>query len=101
MLRDAAQHCAFEGARKGMLYGATNEEIQEIVEDALEMQRVKGGVSFISDLTDDSQSTVVVGVQIPLNENMWAAAPFIPEPWKVYSEVELKREIQNSLGSGN
>lgn len=69
---NAAENAAYEGARVGILPGATKGRIRRAAREILDAALISGGSITISPdpLTDDA-TTITVTIQIPLNKNYW------------------------------
>lgn len=72
MIINGAENAAYEGARVGILPGATKWRIKKAAREILDAALVTGGTIKISPdpLTDDATS-ITVTVTIPLNKNFW------------------------------
>lgn len=90
MMRDSAQHVAYEGARQAMLYGAEVDNVESSMASTLSQLRVNGADIYIDGING---SQVTVGVEISLQDNLWIGSSCVPDNWKVYSEISMKREI--------
>jgi Flp pilus assembly protein TadG len=95
LLRDTAQHAAYEGARAAIVPGATAKNAMQATKQMMAIVDTRQAEIRItpSVITDDVES-VRVDVNIPMGPNLWwmAATPFIPEDWTMTASVELNRE---------
>lgn len=92
LLRDSAEHAAYEGARQGTNLQATSEDIISSVETFLSVMRIN-----VSDVTvspteiTTATEEIEVTVDIPFADNSWIGAAFIPEDWMISSTIKLRR----------
>lgn len=92
LLRDTAQHAAYEGARKGLTIDATNASVVSDVKDFLKTMRVANPVIEVTPANLNTTSEQVsVTVRIPFQDNAWIAAAFIPDNWTMGAEVTLTK----------
>lgn len=95
LLRDTAQHAAYEGARAGIVPGATAKSSLNAAKQMMSILDTRQAEIQVtpSVITDDVE-TVRVDVRIPMGPNLWwmGATPFIPENWTMSSSIELNRE---------
>lgn len=98
LLRDTAQHAAYEGARKGMTIDATNEEVVAETIEFLRVMRIKNpSVQVTPAIITSTTENVSVTIRIPFRDNAWIAAGFVPENWTMGADVTLTkfRNLEN------
>ena len=92
VLRDVAQHAAYEGARRAVVLDATTEDAIASVDEFLQVMRVQGAnVEAEINSVSAMSSEVTVRVDIPMSENAWAGGSFLPDVWTVSGEVTLTK----------
>lgn len=92
MLRDSAQHAAYEGARRGLVLNATAAECAADALQFLERINVRGATATVSpENISLSTPQVSVRVSIPLSENAWVQ--FFPVQHDFVREITLTREF--------
>ncbi len=101
VMRDTAQHAAYEGARAGLVVNSSVEDVEAAVEKFTQMLKLRD-VEVAVDPPVFTQGTnrVTVTVSIPYRSNAWCAAGFMPEEWSSSATISLRR-IQNSGDSSN
>lgn len=92
LMKHAAESAAYEGARVGIIPGATEEEIRE----ATQFVMTSVGVSdFVIDVqnrvSEDDAEFVTVEIQVPFQENFQLGTFFIDDP-TFRGSCTLKRE---------
>ena len=92
VLKDMTQHAAYEGTRQGIVLNATAEDAQAAAAEFMQMMGMRG-VEVATEPAQFSNSTreVAITVSVPMNENAWIAAPFMPENWVISSRVEIAK----------
>ena len=94
LLKDMTQHAAYEGARAGILYNATARDARTAAEDYMKMMNMKGvQVSSVPLTITNTTREITISVTVPMNENAWIAAPFMPPNWTIGSEVTLAKRL--------
>lgn len=92
MLRDTAQHAAYKGVRRGIVWNATTADVVAEVEGFLSQLGIRGAVIATDPPTlDNSVKTIRVDVSIPMNSNAWIASPLMPAGFSPASSVSLNR----------
>lgn len=96
LLRDTAQHAAYEGARAAMVPGASSEDAKAAAESLLAVIDTRAAdIKITPPVITDDVPTVRVDVVIPMGPNLWwmGATPFTPEKWELGSSITLNREV--------
>ena len=95
LLRDTAQHAAYEGARAVIMPGV-DVEMAEAASSAI-LATVGAQVANIdvqpANLTT-STPEVTVTVALPMGANLWLQAPWLPDSWLVEESITLRREVE-------
>lgn len=69
---NAAENAAYEGARVGILPGATKGRIKKAAREILDAALITGGsITITPDPLTDDDEPITVTVKIPLNKNFW------------------------------
>ena len=96
LLRDTAQHAAYEGARSALRLQATSGEVEAAMNDFLDAVRVRGALIEIDPPTiTSSTENVSITVRIPFSDNAWVAGPLIPQDWRMGANVTLEKTPPN------
>ncbi|HMO15627.1 MAG TPA: TadE/TadG family type IV pilus assembly protein [Pirellulaceae bacterium] len=92
MLRDTAQHAAYKGARRGLVWNSTTNDVKSEVEIFLSRLGIRGAIVTTEPAEIDNQTqTIAVHVAIPMNRNAWVASPMLPKGFQPGSTVTLNR----------
>ncbi|MBW3543222.1 MAG: pilus assembly protein [Planctomycetes bacterium] len=78
VMRSTAENAAYEGARRGIVPGATNDDVRQTVQSILNIVNVKNAAITIepAPLLPESEY-VEVTIEIPMDSNGWIAANFM------------------------
>lgn len=78
MVRHAMDIAAYEGARRGIVPGATSANARTVARAELAIVSARGATITVvpATITDDT-SDVTVTISIPMNRNGWIAATFL------------------------
>ena len=93
LMRHSIQSAAYEGARRGIVPGATADDVRTEARTILNAVSARNATITVEPaviLTDTRTVTVTVGIS--LNENSWGAAKFF-ENRTLSSSVTLSREV--------
>ncbi len=92
MLRNLARSAAYEGARKGIVPGATVDEVRTAAQSVLNAVGVRGATINISPKKITSATTTVnVDIDIPINSNTFVV-PFFFRDKVVEADCLMTRE---------
>lgn len=92
LLRDTAQHAAYEGARKGITLDANKEDVIHASKEFLKVMNVQNPeINVTPENVSSTTRDVTVSVRIPFRDNAWIAAGFIPENWALGAQVRLTK----------
>ena len=92
VLRHSAYQSAFEGARRGIVPGATTADVQAHVTKILDAVRIHGATISVSPTTiTNSSPTVSVRVSVPVGDNSWVPLNFLRDS-QFEAECTLRRE---------
>ncbi|MDA7980412.1 MAG: pilus assembly protein [Pirellulales bacterium] len=92
MLRNLARSAAYEGARAGIVPGATVKEVQDNAQAVLNAVGVRGARIAVSPSTITSTTTsVTVDIEIPVNSNTYVV-PFFFRDKAMTSSCVMTRE---------
>ena len=95
MLKDAAQHAAFEGARAGILLNSTEVDCHQAVVDFTNKLGLKDVSAFVDPKRISNEDEVItVRVSIPMRSNAWVSTGFMPTALDIVSEVTLTRRSE-------
>jgi Flp pilus assembly protein TadG len=85
-LRHSAHLAAFEGARRGIVPGATSADVQTRATKILDAVKIHGATVTVTPATITNRSqTVTVQVSVPIGENSWV-------PLKFFSNAQFEAE---------
>ena len=74
-IRHTVQNAAYEGARRGMVPGATAVQIETVAQDVLNAVMITNATISVSPATIlDTTPTVTVDVAVPLTENLFTTS---------------------------
>lgn len=95
LLNDTAQHAAYEGARSGLVITNSKDDVEDAVASFARSMGVRNTlVNVTPDTLDSSTREVSVTVSIPMRDNAWISAPFLPKDWAVNANITLAREAE-------
>lgn len=89
MIRQAAATAAYEGARRGILPGATINDMETMANEKLIPYSVSDAV--ITPSIDNVTNRASVEITIPLKNNLWGSGRFLADR-NIVSKFELRRE---------
>ena len=91
-LRHSAHLAAFEGARRGIVPGATSSDVQSRATTILDAVKIRGATITVSPTAiTNSSPTVTVTVSIPIGDNTWVPLKFLRDT-QLEAECTLGRE---------
>ena len=91
MIRQTAATAAYEGARQGIVEGATAADVQNAAQSILNAVAIQGAVITVTPATITSETTSVqVAIRVPLNSNAWIT-PLFMDNMNVNSSITLSR----------
>ena len=94
LLRDTAQHAAYKGARRGLVWNATTNDVQQEAEAFLKRVGVVGAeITTTPSEISNEDVEIRVMVRIPMNKNAWVASPFMPDTFRPGASVKLRRKL--------
>ena len=74
MLRHSVEQASYQAARKGIIIGAKNTDVEQVAHDHLAKLGVVGGdVSVTPDPITDDTDVVQVNVSVPVTGNSWVS----------------------------
>lgn len=92
VMRDVAQHAAYEGARKGLVLTSTPDDVEIAVNDFLTTLRLENAeITVFPDEFNNTTNEISVTVSIPFSTNAWVGAGFMPGQWTSSSTITLRR----------
>ncbi len=92
MLRDTAQHAAYKGARRGMVWNATTDDVVEETQKFLHRLGIKGAkISTTPEVITNADTKIQVTVLIPMNQNAWVASPLMPKGFQPGASVTIRK----------
>jgi Flp pilus assembly protein TadG len=91
-LRHSAHLAAFEGARRGIVPGATASDVQAQATKILHAVKIHGATITVTPATiTNGSETVTVQVSIPIGDNSWVPPKFFSNS-QLQAECTLERE---------
>ena len=91
-LRHSAHLAAFEGARRGIVPGATSSDVQSRATTILDAVKIHGATITVSPTAiTNSSPGITVTVSIPIGENTWVPLKFLGDT-QIEAECTLGRE---------
>ncbi len=92
MLRGTIDNAIYEGARVGIIPGATNADVQRKVNEILGFSLVRSArITIVPNPILFNSKTVKVTVDLPLDENTFSPAKFFSGK-SILRSIEMKRE---------
>jgi Flp pilus assembly protein TadG len=92
-LRQTAHQAAFEGARCGIVPGATAEQVQTHVATVLAAVGARQATVTVTPATlSNSAPTVTVRISLPIKENSWVPLHFVGDT-NLIAQCTLHREM--------
>lgn len=93
MIRNLTQNACYEGARAGMVEGATADEITARVENVLRMLATRGAEITVNDgvTIDRTTETIKVNISVSMEANSFVL-PWLYQGRFINSEIELRTE---------
>ena len=92
LLKDTAQHAAYEGARTGMVITSTTEDVEAAVEAFTTSMGIDGvAIEVEPDELSSATEEISVTVSIPLDGNSWIRVPYLSDDFACESTVTLVR----------
>jgi hypothetical protein len=92
MLRHTADIAAYEGAREGIVAGATSEEVEQRVQDLLAAVAVRQAeITVTPDPIQRTSRQVTVDVDVPIAPNSWLTPRFMGD-LRIRATSTLTRE---------
>jgi Flp pilus assembly protein TadG len=91
-LRHTADNAAYEGARRGIVPGATSDDVLAEVQSVLDTASARSAEIVVDpEVIDDATEEITVSVSIPLSDNSWTAPVFFANR-RASSSLTLRRE---------
>jgi Flp pilus assembly protein TadG len=91
-LRHSAHLAAFEGARRGIVPGASSGHVQTSAKKILDAAKIHGATITVTPATITNASpTIEVRVSVPIGENSWVPLKFFSNA-QIEAECTLERE---------
>jgi len=92
MIRNVIKTACYEGARAGVVPGATADQVREAAQNILDVAGVSTSEIVVTPSVVTTETTVVkVSIDVPLNENSWIVPKFF-EGQTFSDSVTLDRE---------
>lgn len=93
MVFHAAEAAAFEGARAGIVPGATSAEVTSATQNVLDISRIRdASISISPSNLDSKEETIRVQVNVPYPKNT-LMPPFFTKGLTIRRECRLSREL--------
>lgn len=101
MLRNTVEMAAYEGARRGIVPGATAEDVRDAARFPLATIFVRNAsIDVEPETITDSTRTVTVTVSVPLDGNFWGPAVFFRGK-TVSNSLTMPRERYDMVGAAS
>ncbi len=96
ILRDVAEHAAYEGARKGVVVNSTAEECRAKALEFLDHFGVQDAVVTVEPAVLAFSTThITVTVDVPFSSNSWGGHGFVPFDWNLSRTITLSRDFES------
>lgn len=93
MVFHAAEAAAFEGARAGIVPGATSSEVTSATQNVLDISRIRdASISISPSNLNSKEETIRVEVNVPYPKNT-LMPPFFTKGLTIRRECQLSREL--------
>lgn len=95
MVQQVLTNATREGARRGVLDGATTVEVKSVVENFLTTSRISGAIVSVNPDPPSSASfgePVTVSVQVPFSEVSWLPTPMFLTNTNLSASTVMRRE---------
>ena len=92
MIRQTVENSVYEGCRRGIVPGATAEDVEDATQLVLNTISTQNAEITVEPtvITEDT-TDVTVSVEVPINDNCWVA-PFFFADKRVDSTLTMRRE---------
>jgi Flp pilus assembly protein TadG len=91
-LRHTADNAVYEGVRRGIVPGATADDVLAATQSVLDIVRVRNAdITVTPEVIDPDTEEITVSISVPLNDNSWAAPLFFADR-SATSSLTMKRE---------
>jgi Flp pilus assembly protein TadG len=96
---NTVENASYEGARRGIVPGATEQDIIDSVNRTLSAGSINGATVTVSpNPFTSSAATVTVEVSVPIQQNLWMSPMFFQSStWS--SKITLNSDSQSSSGT--
>jgi Flp pilus assembly protein TadG len=88
IIRNAAENAAYFGARRGIIPGATDQSIRNVIQEEVQLGLTSEFTANINRLGE----SVTVTVTIPLKGNAWVTGGFAPEIFSITQSCTLRKQ---------
>ncbi|HBJ34388.1 MAG TPA: hypothetical protein DDZ51_06410 [Planctomycetaceae bacterium] len=88
IIRNAAENAAYFGARRGIIPGATDQSIRNVISEEVRLGLTSNFTANINRLGD----FVTVTVTVPMQGNAWATGGFAPEILTITQTCTLRKQ---------
>jgi hypothetical protein len=88
IIRNAAENAAYFAARKGIIPGATETEMRNLITQEMQL----GFISNFQANINRSGDTVQVAVTVPLRGNAWATGGYVPDVLSITQSCILQKQ---------
>jgi Flp pilus assembly protein TadG len=92
MLRQTVENAVYEGCRRGIVPGATADDVENATQAVLNTVSARAALIEVSPsvITEDT-TNVTVSIEVPINSNTWVS-PFFFRDRILSSELTMRRE---------
>lgn len=93
VIRQTAVNAAYEGARRGIVPGASETDVKDVTENILDIVGTRSAtVTVVPAVLTSEMTEVTVTVSVPLEQNGWVSSRFFVGKY-VETACTLKREL--------
>jgi len=96
MIRHGIATAAYEGARRGIVPGATADDVKTTAETILQaVSTVDASISVDPDVITPETTTITVTIDVPLQHNGWVVPHFFKESTVTRSCTLAREQMEN------
>ena len=93
MVRHSLDIAAYEGARVGILPGATADDVDDRVREVLQAVSIQNATVDITPGTiDEATREITIDLEVPMQDNGWVTPRFLGDSFRLQASSTLARE---------